>query len=55
MLREGNVHSAKDWKVILKPIVVRYRNRERIWNRSSHDKASGASSKGEVPSCDRGP
>jgi hypothetical protein len=28
MLREGNVHSAKDWKVVLEPIVTRYRDRE---------------------------
>ncbi len=24
MLREGNAHSARDWKVLLEPIVVRY-------------------------------
>ncbi len=24
MLREGNVHSAKDWKTVLEPIVARY-------------------------------
>ena len=28
MLREGNVHCAKDWKVVLDPIVTRYRDRE---------------------------
>jgi hypothetical protein len=27
-LREGNVHSAKDWKAVLDPIVVRYRDRD---------------------------
>jgi hypothetical protein len=27
MLREGNVHSAKDWKSVLDPIVDRYRNK----------------------------
>jgi hypothetical protein len=26
MLREGNVHSAKDWKTVLEPIIARYRN-----------------------------
>ena len=26
MLRDGNVHSAKDWKAVLEPIVARYRN-----------------------------
>jgi hypothetical protein len=26
MLREGNVHSAKDWKEVLEPIVARYRD-----------------------------
>ncbi len=26
LLREGNVHSAKDWKTVLEPIVSRYRN-----------------------------
>jgi hypothetical protein len=26
LLREGNVHSAKDWKTVLDPIVVRYRD-----------------------------
>ncbi len=28
MLREGNVHSAKDWKAVLDPIVERYRNQK---------------------------
>jgi hypothetical protein len=28
LLREGNVHSAKDWKTVLEPVVARYRNRE---------------------------
>ena len=28
LLREGNVHSAKDWKSVLDPIVARYRDRE---------------------------
>jgi len=28
MLREGNVHSAKDWKAVLEPIVARYRDLE---------------------------
>jgi hypothetical protein len=28
LLREGNVHSVKDWKVALEPIVARYRNRD---------------------------
>ena len=28
ILREGNVHSAKDWKVVFEPIVTRYRDRE---------------------------
>ncbi len=28
LLREGNVHSAKDWKAVLEPIVARYRNRD---------------------------
>jgi len=27
MLREGNVHSARDWRVVLEPIVERYRSR----------------------------
>jgi hypothetical protein len=27
LLREGNVHSAKDWKTVLEPIVIRYRGR----------------------------
>ena len=26
MLREGNVHSAKDWKTVLEPIIARYRD-----------------------------
>lgn len=26
LLREGNGHSAKDWKAVLKPIIARYRN-----------------------------
>jgi hypothetical protein len=26
LLREGNVHSAKDWQAVLDPIVARYRN-----------------------------
>jgi hypothetical protein len=26
LLREGNVHSAKDWKAVLEPIVARYRD-----------------------------
>jgi hypothetical protein len=25
MLREGNVHSAKDWREVLEPVVARYR------------------------------
>jgi hypothetical protein len=28
LLREGNVHSAKDWKAVLDPIVARYRDRD---------------------------
>ena len=28
LLREGNVHSAKDWKTVLDPIVARYRDRD---------------------------
>jgi hypothetical protein len=28
MLRKGNVHSAKDWKKVLAPIIARYRNRD---------------------------
>jgi hypothetical protein len=28
LLREGNVHSAKDWRMILEPIVARYRKRD---------------------------
>ena len=28
LLREGNVHSAKDWDVVLGPIVARYRDRD---------------------------
>ena len=28
LLREGNVHSAKDWKAVLEPIVARYRKRD---------------------------
>ena len=28
LLREGNVHSAKDWKSVLDPIVARYRDRD---------------------------
>jgi hypothetical protein len=28
MLREGNVHTAKDWKAVLEPIVARYRDRK---------------------------
>ena len=28
LLREGNVHSAKDWKAVLDPIVERYRGRD---------------------------
>jgi len=28
LLREGNVHSAKDWKTVLEPIVARYRDRD---------------------------
>ena len=27
-LREGNVHSAKDWRTVLEPIVARYRDRD---------------------------
>ena len=27
MLREGNVHSAKDWRLVLEPVVARYRGR----------------------------
>jgi hypothetical protein len=27
MLREGNVHSAKDWRNVLEPVVARYRGR----------------------------
>jgi len=28
LLREGNVHSAKDWRMVLEPIVARYRDRD---------------------------
>ena len=28
MLREGNVHSAHDWRKLLEPIVARYRHWE---------------------------
>src|ERR1019366_10126203 len=28
MLREGNVHSAKDWRNVLEPVVARYRGRK---------------------------
>ena len=28
LLREGNVHSAKDWQAVLEPIVARYRGRK---------------------------
>jgi hypothetical protein len=28
MLREGNVHSAKDWREVLEPVVARYRGRK---------------------------
>ena len=28
MLREGNVHSAKDWRDVLEPVVARYRGLE---------------------------
>lgn len=28
LLREGNVHSAKDWRTALEPIVARYRDRD---------------------------
>ena len=28
LLREGNVHSAKDWQAVLEPIVARYRGQE---------------------------
>jgi hypothetical protein len=28
MLREGNAHSARDWRVVLEPIVERYRRRK---------------------------
>ncbi len=28
LLREGNVHSAKDWRTVLEPIVARYRDRD---------------------------
>jgi hypothetical protein len=28
LLRQGNVHSAKDWRAILEPIVARYRDRD---------------------------
>lgn len=28
LLREGNVHSAKDWKDVLEPVVARYRGRK---------------------------
>src|ERR1035437_5643211 len=27
LLRDGNVHSAKDWRAVLKPVVARYRER----------------------------
>ena len=27
LLRDGNVHSAKDWRAVLKPVVARYRGR----------------------------
>ena len=29
MLREGNVHSAKDWRTVLDPVVARYRGQSR--------------------------
>jgi len=28
LLREGNVHSAKDWQAVLEPIVARYRGQQ---------------------------
>ena len=28
LLREGNVHSAKDWRAVLEPVVARYRGRK---------------------------
>ena len=28
LLREGNVHSAKDWRVVLEPVVTRYRGQK---------------------------
>ena len=28
MLREGNVHSAKDWRTVLEPVVARYRRQD---------------------------
>jgi len=28
MLRDGNVHTVEDWKAVLEPIVLRYRNRK---------------------------
>jgi len=28
LLREGNAHSAKDWRTVLEPIVARYRDRD---------------------------
>jgi hypothetical protein len=28
LLREGNVHSAKDWRAVLEPVVARYKGRE---------------------------
>src|ERR1700686_1948570 len=30
LLRQGNVHSAKDWRAILEPIVARYRDRTSV-------------------------
>ena len=27
MLRDGNVHSAKDWRAVLEPVVARYQGR----------------------------
>ena len=28
LLRDGNVHSAKDWRAVLEPVVARYRGRK---------------------------
>jgi hypothetical protein len=35
LLRDGNVHSAKDWLAVLEPLVARYQGRNlRRWGRN---------------------